>query len=91
MENKERSFLLSLVFTNDLTLVSYAPARKKAVNLLLSQCDYNTCMGEEKDHKPEFIMHSNATKSGFDVLDNLVREDTCMKSTRRWCLKIFSV
>jgi hypothetical protein len=64
---------------------------KKAVILLSSQRDYNTCMGEEKDHKPEFIMHSNATKSGFIILDKLVREDTCMKSTRRWCLKLFSV
>jgi hypothetical protein len=91
VENKERSFLLSLVFTNDLTLVSYVPARKKAVILLSTQHDYNTRMGEEKEHKPEFIMHSNATKSGFDIQDKLVREDTCMKSIRRWCLKLFSV
>ena len=35
-------------FTNDLTLVSYVPARKKAVILLSSQCDYEMCMGEEK-------------------------------------------
>jgi hypothetical protein len=34
-------------------------------------------MGEEKDHKPEIIMHHNATKSGFDFLDKLVREHTC--------------
>jgi hypothetical protein len=31
-------------------------------------------MGEEKDHKPEIIMHYNATKSGVDILDKLVRE-----------------
>jgi hypothetical protein len=29
-------------------------------------------MGEEKDHKPEIIMHNNATKSKVDVLDKLV-------------------
>jgi hypothetical protein len=91
VENKERYFFLSLVFTNDLTLESYVPARKNAVIILSSQRDYNTCMGEEKDHKLEFIMHSNATKSGFDVLDKLVGEDTLMKSTRHWCLKLFSV
>jgi len=78
-----------LVFTNDLSLVSHVPAGKKAVILLSTQRDYNTSMGEEKDHKPEFIMHSNATASGFDVQDKLVREDSCMKSTRHWCLKLF--
>jgi hypothetical protein len=30
-----------------------------------------TSMGEEKDHKPEIIMHYNATKSGVDVLGSL--------------------
>ena len=80
-----------MVFINDLPLVSHVPARKKAVILLSTQCDYNTHMGEEKDHKPEFIMHSNATESGFDVQDKRVREDTCMKSTRHWYLKLFSV
>jgi hypothetical protein len=34
-------------------------------------------------------MHYNATKSGDDVLDKLVREYTCKKSTRRWPLKLF--
>jgi hypothetical protein len=28
-------------------------------------------MGEEKDHKPEVIMHCNATKGGTDILDKL--------------------
>ena len=49
----------------------------------------DTCMGEEKDHKPEIIMHHNATKSGVDVLDKLVREYICMRSTRHWPLKLF--
>jgi len=91
VKNKERSFLLSLVFTNDLPLVSHVPAGKKVVILLSTQRDYNTSMGEEKDHKPEFIMHSNATESGYEIQNKLVREDTCMKSTRHWCLKLFSV
>ena len=49
-------------FTNDLTLVSYVLARNKTVILLSSQHHEDTCMGEEKDHKPEIIMHYNATK-----------------------------
>jgi len=36
-------------------------------------------MGEERDHKPEIVMHSNALKSGVEVLDKLVWEYTCMR------------
>jgi hypothetical protein len=35
-------------------------------------------MGEEKDHKPEIIMHNNTTKSGADVLDKLVNQYTVL-------------
>jgi hypothetical protein len=34
-------------------------------------------------------MHYNANKRGVDVLDRLVREHTCKRSTRRWPLKLF--
>ena len=57
--------------------------------LLSPQHHDDMCMGEEKDHKPEIIMHYNATKSGVDILDKLVREHTCMRSTRRCPLKLF--
>ena len=63
-------------FTNDLTLVSHVPARNKLVILLLSQHHEDTCIGEEKDCNPETMMHSDAIKNGFDVLDKLVRECT---------------
>ena len=46
-------------------------------------------MREEKDHKPEIMMQYNATKSGVDILDKLVREYTCTRPTRRWLLKLF--
>jgi hypothetical protein len=46
-------------------------------------------MGEERDHKPEIIMHHNAMKSGVDVLDKLVEEYTCTRSTSRWPLTRF--
>jgi hypothetical protein len=55
----------------------YVPARNKAAIFLSSHRHDDTWMGEEKDHKPEIIMHYNATKSGFDFLDKLVREHTC--------------
>jgi len=46
-------------------------------------------MGEGKDHKPEIIMHYNATKSEVNILDKLVSEYTCTRSTRHWPLKLF--
>ena len=64
-------------FTSDLTLVSYVPATNNTVILLSSQQYDNTCMREEKDHKPEIMMQYNANKSGVDILDKLVREYTC--------------
>ena len=48
-----------------------------------------TSMGEEKDHKPEILMHYNATKKGDDALDKLVREHTCTRPTRSWPLTLF--
>jgi len=52
-------------FNNDLTLVLHVPASNKTVILLSSQHHDDTCMGAEKDHKPEIIMQNNVTKSGF--------------------------
>jgi len=92
LSGKQRNVHSSIFgFTNDLTLVSYVPARKKTLILLSSQHHDDTCMGEEKDHKPEIIMHYNATKSGADILDKLVREYTYRRSTRSWHLKLFLI
>jgi len=74
--------------TNDLTLVSYVPARKKDV-ILSSQRHDDTSMVEEEDHKPKVITHYNATKSGNDILDKLVRENTCTRSTSSRNLELF--
>ena len=90
LSGKQRNVHSSMFgFTNDLILVSYVPARKKTIILLSSWHNDDTCMGEEKDHKPEIIMHYNATKNGADILDKLVRKCTCRRSTRHWHLKLF--
>jgi len=39
-------------------------------------------MGEAQDHNLEIIMHYNDSGKGVDVLEKLVREYTCMRSTR---------
>ena len=76
-------------FTNELTLVSYVPARNKTLILLLSLHLDDTCIRKDKDHKPEIIMHYNINKSEFDVLDKLVKEHTYKISIRRCPLKLF--
>ena len=78
-------------FTNDLTLVSHVPARNKTVILSASQHHDDTCMGEEKNHKTENIMHYNSTKCEVDVLDKHVREHICMTSMRCWPLKLLNL
>jgi len=45
--------------------------------------------GRGRDQKSEMNMHYNATKNGVEVLDKLVREYICMKSTRCWPLELF--
>jgi hypothetical protein len=71
------------------TLVSYVPARKKDV-ILSSQHHDDTCMGEEKDHNPKVITHYNATQVGLiDILDKLVREYTCTRSTSSRNMELF--
>jgi hypothetical protein len=48
-------------------------------------------MGEDKDYKPEIIMHSNAANNRFDK-GKLVRAPTCARSTKCRSLKlIFSL
>lgn len=68
-------------------LVSCVLVRNSATNLS-SQHHDNTYMGKEKDFKPEIIMHHNATRSRVDILDKLVKEYACTRSTKCWPLKL---
>ena len=74
-------------FNNQLTLVSYVPKRNKAVILLSSMHHDNKVSGDDK--KTDIILHNNATKSGIDNLDHLVRIYTCNRATRRWPFTLF--
>ena len=76
-------------FADDgVTLVSYVPKRGKAVTLLSTQHRSNTVMSDEKK-KPEIITYYNATKSGVDVLDKLVRTYSCKRASSRWTVAFF--
>jgi len=45
--------------------------------------------GRGKNHKSEIIVHYSATKNGDQVMDKLLREYICMRSTRHQPLKLF--
>ena len=75
-------------FNSDLTLVSYAPARNKTIDLLSSQHHIETLIDEERYLKPEIIVHCNATKSGADDLDKLLKEYIHTRSARCWPWKL---
>ena len=75
--------------TNELTLVHmYQQETRLSLSFHHSHHD-DTCKGEKKDNTPEIIMQYNATKSGVDVLDKLVKEYVFTRSTRCWPMKLF--
>ena len=74
--------------TDGVTLVSYVPKRAKAVVLLSTQHRDKTVVADDNS-KPEIISYYNATKSGVDVLDKLVRTYSVKRSTRRWTVAFF--
>jgi len=83
-----QALFFSFGFTSDLTLVSYAPARNKIISLLSSQHRGETCMDEEIYLKPEITVQFNATKSGADNLDKLLKEYIHIRSARCWPWKL---
>jgi len=70
------------------SLVSYVPKRNKAVVLLSAQHRDAKVASDDKA-KPEIIHYYNATKSGVDVLDKLIRTYSCKRPSRRWTVCLF--
>jgi len=75
--------------TNDLTLVSYVPARKKMSSFHHSAMKTHTWARKEITNLKLSCTTYNATKSGNDILDKLVREYTCTRSTSSRNLELF--
>ena len=66
-------------------LLSYMDKKTKSV-LLLSSLHRLALQGEKK---PEVIEYYNATKSGVDNMDHMVRFYSCKRKTRRWSYSCF--
>lgn len=76
-------------FQDKYTLVSYVPAKNKAVILLSTEHHDDKVTGEETNYKPEIILHYNNTKGSVDTMDKMVNEYSVKRSTKRWPFVLF--
>lgn len=76
-------------FQDKYTLVSYVPAKNKAVILLSTEHHDDKITGEDTDYKPEIILHYNETKGSVDTMDKMVNEYSVKRSTKRWPFVLF--
>lgn len=88
-KQKERAEFTTQVFsTTDATLTVYAPKRKKAVYVLSSMHSVVETEDTPK-RKPNTVTQYNSTKSGVDVMDQMLREYSVRAGTRRWPVAVF--
>lgn len=86
--NKNREEKSSLYgFSNDITLLSYAPKPSKSV-ILISSMHHNKST-DPISETPEIIEFYNSTKSGVDTLDKKAANYSPSRRTRRWPMAIF--
>ena len=73
-------------YQNKVTMVSFKPKKTKVV-LLLSTFHHNNAL---VDGKPEIVHYYNKTKCGVDALDQVLRNYTCYRKSRRWPMALFA-
>ena len=73
-------------YQDNLTMVSFK-AKKTKVVLMLSTFHHNDAL---VDGKPEVVHYYNKTKCGVDALDQLVRNYSCYRKSRRWPMALFA-
>lgn len=76
-------------FQDKYTLVSYVPAKNRAVILLSTEHHDDKITGVDRDYKPEIILHYNDTKGSVDTMDKMVNEYSVKRSTKRWPFVLF--
>ncbi|KAK9747273.1 Transposase IS4 [Popillia japonica] len=78
-------------YKEEMLITSYVQKKKinKVVLLLSTEiCSDEVDMSSEK-RNPEVILHYNKTKGAVDAGDQMTREYTCVRSTRRWPFRLF--
>lgn len=83
-----KEFTSEFRFTDDLTLVSYVPKKKKVVLVLSSGQPEKRVESSEKK-KPLLITAYNETKAAVDIGDKMTKEYTVKRASRRWTLTLF--
>lgn len=76
-------------FSEFVTLVSYVPKERKAINLLSTQHHDKQVELDEQKKKPHVISYYNSTMGGCDTFDQLVVNYSCRRATRRWTMRLF--
>ncbi|KAL4008950.1 hypothetical protein ACER0C_002802 [Sarotherodon galilaeus] len=81
-------FTTQVFSTTAATLTAYAAKRKKTVYILSSMHSVVQTDNTTK-RKPNTVTLYNTTKCGVDVMDQMVREYTVRRGTRRWPVAVF--
>lgn len=68
-----------------LTMVSFTPRKNKVLLLVSSFMDSE----EIEENKPKIIHHYNATKGGTDSFDQLCKNNTVVRRSLRWPMRVF--
>ena len=77
------------LYTEELTLLSYAPnssKKKKNVNLLSS---YHYDPGLLENNRPIMVHDYNKTKGGVDTFDQMCSTYSTSRKTKRWTMCMF--
>ena len=77
-------------FTKDAMIVSYCPKKSKIVVLMSSMHDQGEIDDSHPKKKPRMILEYNLTKGGVDTSDQMLRNYSCKRMTRRWPIAIFA-
>uniref|UniRef100_A0A1B0EXE8 Putative piggybac transposable element-derived n=1 Tax=Lutzomyia longipalpis TaxID=7200 RepID=A0A1B0EXE8_LUTLO len=88
LPNKTREVFSSIFgFSENSTLVSYSPKKRKFVMLLSSMHQTPQISGEK--NTPVILSHYNATKPGTNAVDLMIRNYTCQRRNVRWPVRFF--
>ena len=76
-------------FSGNITMVSYAQSRGKAVVHLSTM--HHTATTEGEEDKPEIVLHYNKTKSGVNNMDHLATIFYCRRKNNQWSMVLFYI
>lgn len=75
-------------FTHDTSLVSYVCKKNRCV-LLLSTMHHSVGEFSGEQMKPEIVTFYNSTKAGVDTVDQMIKDVSVKRGTRRWPMGVY--